>query len=253
MLISRTSHPLRLVESRPSVRTRAPRGPAIVVRAQGVHTADTMSRRAVFSTVAGIASFLLGVTPSYAAYGDGANVFGKVTNKTGFIPYVGEGFALMLPSKFGPSKEEEFPGTVLRYEDNYFPVNNFAVMKMPSDKTKISDYGPPDKFLKDHSFLLGKQAFSGETQSEGGFAPNRVSAASILNLGTAIDKKGKEYYTLQVLTRTGDGNEGGKHNLIKATVADGMLWILKVQMGDKRWIRGQDKEALTVYDSFMVA
>jgi hypothetical protein len=51
---------------------------------------------------------------------------------------------------------------------------------------------------------------------------------------------------------SGDGNEGGKHNLIKATVADGMLWILKVQMGDKRWIRGQDKEALTVYDSFMV-
>jgi hypothetical protein len=52
---------------------------------------------------------------------------------------------------------------------------------------------------------------------------------------------------------TGDGNEGGKHNLIKATVADGKLWILKVQVGDKRWIRGVDKEALGVFDSFIVS
>ena len=44
---------------------------------------------------------------------------------------------------------------------------------------------------------------TGETQSEGGFAPNRVSAASILGVGTTTDKKGLEYYTLDILTRTG--------------------------------------------------
>ena len=30
--------------------------------------------------------------------------------------------------------------------------------------------------------------------SEGGFAPNRVSAASLLGVGEATDKKGKKYY-----------------------------------------------------------
>lgn len=32
----------------------------------------------------------------------------------GFVPYSGEGFALLLPSKYNPSKEKEFPGTELR-------------------------------------------------------------------------------------------------------------------------------------------
>ena len=45
---------------------------------------------------------------------------------------------------------------------------------------------------------------AGETQSEGGFAPNRVSAASILGIGSTTDKKGKEYYTYDILTRTGE-------------------------------------------------
>lgn len=33
---------------------------------------------------------------------------------SGFVPYSGEGFALLLPSKYNPSKEKEFPGTELR-------------------------------------------------------------------------------------------------------------------------------------------
>jgi hypothetical protein len=52
-----------------------------------------------------------------AAYGDAANVFGRVTNKSGFVPYAGEGFAVLLPSKWNPSKEKDFGGfaeTVLR-------------------------------------------------------------------------------------------------------------------------------------------
>lgn len=32
----------------------------------------------------------------------------------GFVPYAGEGFALLLPSKWNPSKEQDFPGTILR-------------------------------------------------------------------------------------------------------------------------------------------
>ena len=50
-----------------------------------------------------------------------------------------------------------------------------------------------------------------------------------------------------------DGDEGGKHNLIKATISGGKLWILKIQVGDKRWIRGVDKEAYDVFNSFTVS
>ena len=74
------------------------------------------SRRATLGSLAGAAALLSGVAPSMAAFGDSANVFGKVTNKTGTIPYAGEGFALVVPSKWNPSKKElqEFKGTLLR-------------------------------------------------------------------------------------------------------------------------------------------
>jgi hypothetical protein len=91
-----------------------------------------------------------------------------------------------------------------RYEDNFDAINCFSILANPSDKGKISDYGTPEKFLESISYLLGKQSFSGETQSEGGFAPNRVSAASILDVAAVTDKKGKEYYTYNILTRTGE-------------------------------------------------
>lgn len=32
----------------------------------------------------------------------------------GFVPYAGEGFAVLIPSKWNPSKEQDFPGVVLR-------------------------------------------------------------------------------------------------------------------------------------------
>ena len=75
------------------------------------------SRRATLGSLAGAAALLSGVAPSMAAFGDSANVFGRVTNKTGEIPYAGEGFAISLPSKWNPSAKglyDEFPGTVLR-------------------------------------------------------------------------------------------------------------------------------------------
>ena len=46
-------------------------------------------------------------------------------------------------------------------------------------------------------------ACAGETRSEGGFAANKVSAASLLDAGTTTDSSGKEYYTFNVITRTG--------------------------------------------------
>ena len=60
---------------------------------------NTQDRRAALGMVIGAAS-LAAVKPSKAAYGEGANVFGRVTNKTGFVPYAGDSFALLIPSKW---------------------------------------------------------------------------------------------------------------------------------------------------------
>merc|ERR1712224_138162 len=107
-----------------------------------------------------------------AAYGDAANVFGKVTNSAGFFAYSGDGFSVLLPSKWKTSNERDFKGELFRYEDNFDQVNFLAVLKQPGKTLG----GSPEEFIKTNSYLLGEQSYSGETTSEGGFAPNRVSA-----------------------------------------------------------------------------
>ena len=104
-------------------------------------------------------------------------------------------------------------------------MNNLSIISQPTTKGKMEDYGAPDKFLEEVSYLLGKQAFngkpmtgsfldvvslqhalfsSGKTRSEGGFAPDRVSAASILDVSTGSDKKGRTTYNYEIVTRTGE-------------------------------------------------
>lgn len=56
-----------------------------------------------------------------------------------------------------------------------------------------------------------------------------------------------------VLTLPADGDEGGRHQLVSATVSGGKLWICKIQVGDKRWFKGAKKEALGAFNSFTVA
>lgn len=225
----------------------------VVVRAQAKPEAADVSRRAAIGMMAGVAA-LAGVSaPSQAGYGDAANVFGKVTNKSGFVSYAGEGFSLLLPSKWNPSKEKDFPNVILRYEDNFDAVNNIVIISQPSDKGSIDGYGAPEKFLEQFNYLFGKQAFAGSTLSEGGFAPDRVSAVSLLDVTEESDKKGKKFYKYELLTRTADGDEGGRHQLVGATVSGGKLWLVKVQIGDKRWFKGAKKEALGAFNSFAVA
>jgi hypothetical protein len=193
------------------------------------------------------------VKSAHAAYGESANVFGGVTNPSAFVPFAGDGFSLLLPAKWNPSKEQDLPNIVLRFEDNFDAVNNLAVMREKTDKGKIEDFGNPEKFLQDHTYLLGQQSYAGQTISEGGFAPNRVSAASVLDVATDTDKKGRNVYKYNILCRTADGNEGGRHQLISATVASGQLYILRIQVGDKRWFKGTKKEAEGTFNSFSPA
>ncbi|XP_021680730.2 oxygen-evolving enhancer protein 2, chloroplastic [Hevea brasiliensis] len=211
-----------------------------------------VSRRLALTVLIGAAAIGSKVSAADAAYGEAANVFGKPKTNTDFLPYNGDGFKLSIPSKWNPSKEREFPGQVLRYEDNFDSNSNVSVIVTPSDKKSITDYGSPEEFLATVNFLLGKQAYFGKTEAEGGFAPNVVATANILESSTPTIS-GKQYYFLSVLTRTADGDEGGKHQLITAAVKDGNLYICKAQAGDKRWFKGARRFVESTASSFSVA
>lgn len=221
-------------------------------RAEAADESVAVSRRASLALVAGASLLALRAGPAEAAYGESANIFGKTGNTTGFIPFKGDGFSLSIPSKWNPSKEAEFPGTVLRFEDNFDATNNLSVLVQPTSKSSITEYGSPESFLSEASYLLGKQSYSGKTSSEGGFAANAVATAAVLDSGS-VDIDGKTYYKVSVLTRTADGDEGGKHQLITATVTGGKLYILKIQAGDKRWFKGAKKFVEGTDASFVVA
>ena len=135
----------------------------------------------------------------------------QATNTTGFVPYAGEGFALLLPSKWNPRRQVVTPGVLLSYEDNGDAVNHVDVIVRKASGADIGSLGGPDKFLNDVVRpLLGEQVFEGATRSEGGFAENKVAAASLLDVQEAKDKSGRNYYKYELLTRTADGNEGGR-------------------------------------------
>lgn len=211
-----------------------------------------VSRRMALTVLIGVAAIASKVSPADAAYGESANVFGKPKTNTNFLPYNGDGFKLQIPSKWNPSKEVEFPGQVLRYEDNFDTTSNLVVTVTPTNKKSITDYGSPEQFLSQVDYLLGKQAYFGKTDSEGGFESDAVATANILEASSAT-VGGKEYYYLSVLTRTADGDEGGKHQLITATVNDGKLYICKAQAGDKRWFKGARKFVENAATSFTLA
>lgn len=232
----------------------------VPARASSVRRADVVrceaapesSRRAALGMIAGVGA-LLSAKPSMAAYGEAANIFGKTTNTSGFLPYSGDGFSLLIPSKWNPGAERDFPGAVLRWEDNGDQLTHVLVTKTKTDKGSIDGFGSPEKFLDTVSNYFGEQVFAGETLSEGGFDANKVSSASLLDLSTAKDKNGKVYYKYEVLVRAADGNEGGRHVLLAAAVSGGNLYVAKIQCGDKRWFKGAAKEATTTWESFTVA
>ena len=48
-----------------------------------------------------------------------------------------------------------------RYEDNGDAVNNVVVITRSTDKGSVKDFGSPEDFLKDLSYLFGEQVFTG--------------------------------------------------------------------------------------------
>jgi photosystem II oxygen-evolving enhancer protein 2 len=54
-------------------------------------------------------------------------------------------------------------------------VNNLSIIQSATDKGDISGYGPPEKFLEQVSFLLGKQTFGGAWRARAA-APGECAA-----------------------------------------------------------------------------
>lgn len=51
---------------------------------------------------------------------------------------------------------------IRRYEDNFDAVTNLTVITQKTDKSSITGYGSPEKFLNEFKYLLGTQVFTGE-------------------------------------------------------------------------------------------
>ena len=194
-----------------------------------------------------------GAGPARAAYGEAANVFGKTANTSGYVAYEGDGFRLSLPAKWGPSSEREFDGTVLRYVDNAAQANNLTVTVTPTDAKSVREVAPLEKFLEERAFLFGSTSGSYATASEGGFAQDTVQEFDLLESFEKEGAGGRPMYMFEVLARTNDGDEGGRHHLVAAAVSGGQLFLFKVTAGEKRWFRGAKKACLGAWNSFEVA
>ncbi|KAL2924014.1 Oxygen-evolving enhancer protein 2 chloroplastic [Bienertia sinuspersici] len=86
----------------------------------------------------------------------------------------------MVPLDWIKSKELEYVGRVLRFEDNFDATSNLVVLVGSTDKEFIFDFGSPKPFLSPVKYLLGKHAYFGLTNSEGGFNSGVVASANIL-------------------------------------------------------------------------
>lgn len=128
------------------------------------------------------------------------------------------------------------------------------MVSTPTSKATIKDVGSVPDFLKymQENGIFGEQTWYGNTKSEGGFAENTVSVVNVISLDST-EKEGKTYYKYHLLTRTADGDEGGRHLLISATVSGGKIWLCKAVAGDKRFFKGEDKFVEGTWDSFTVA
>ena len=226
--------------------------------------ASPRTRRSLLFSAAGAAAAaataaaLVAPPPALAAYGDAARVFGSRSVDTSFIQYEGEGFRMSLPAKWSqPLRERPFPGTVAAFNDSGDTSNQIFVVAKAASASSVSAI-PADDLLKQLTPLFGEQSFAGETRSEGGFKPNAVAAASLMDVST-FEKDGKAYVRYDVLTRTADGEEGGRHNLLTAAVGESKegkktLFVQLVVVGDKRWYKaGGAAAARGTAESFTVA
>ena len=69
-----------------------------------------------------------------------------------------------------------------RYEDNFDAVTNLTVITQKTDKSSISGYGSPEKFLNEFKYLLGTQVFTGELPVSPIERPAAACSAAVLGV-----------------------------------------------------------------------
>lgn len=140
------------------------------------------------------------------------------------------------------------------FTDSFDTITTLSITRFRGQNhSSVKDYGTLVQLLEQYPYVLGVQSFEGKTMSEGGFSDNKVVTATLVDSKEeAVD--GKVYFKYNLLTRTADGDEGGKHQLLSFAVgSDGCLYLYKVCVGEKRWIKGGSKLVLGSWDSFRVA
>mmetsp|Transcript_36689 Transcript_36689/g.44375 ORF Transcript_36689/g.44375 Transcript_36689/m.44375 type:complete len:279 (+) Transcript_36689:123-959(+) len=221
------------------------------------HPHDVISRRdtLVLSVGAAVASMLTAPQRAEAAYGEGARVFATTKSDTDFRQVEGNGYTVLAPSKWNPNKSL-VEGSDVRFADNMRDdgANMDVIVKNQAKGSSIQAIASLEDFLSEVTYLLGTSAsFDGETQSEGGFDANSIATGALLESEQRTDRNGRVYYTYHILTRTADGEGGGRHHLFSSTVANGKLYTLQAQALDKQWFKGSEKVLRKVMDSFTVA
>ena len=130
---------------------------------------------------------------------------------------------------------------------------------MRAARVNVAYFGKPGSYSHEVALrrfsksaaLTPRRAAPSLRSAPGGFAPGKVSVANVLTVGSR-STAGKTYYQYEILTRTADGDEGGRHHLFSTTVSNGKLYIMKLQAGDKRWFKGLERELKKVQESFSV-
>jgi len=243
------------VVSTPAVHVaQRPKRSLILASAKGSEVAhvELSDRRTAILASIGAAFVVTCPKSAFAAYGDGARVFAKQSNTGDTTAYEGAGFKVLVPTKWNPNKSVS-DGSLLRYADNARDDGgNLDVIATPTNKSSIQEFGSLAENIKNISYLLGQDVFDGATESEGGFASGKVSTAALLDSDVKT-VQGKEYYKYHILTRTADGEGGGRHHLIISTVSGGKLWVAQFQCLDKQWFKGSEKTLRDCFESFVVA
>ncbi len=79
-----------------------------------------------------------------------------------------------------------------------------------------------------------------------------VTALELLHIGEAQILNGMYLRgpDLSQCMPAADGSAGGTHILVSAAVSGGQLNIFKVQIVEKRWVRGADRDGKGAFESF---
>lgn len=221
--------------------------------------AGDVSRRSISTVLpaalaASVVPSLLATPPSaQAAYGQSANVFkkSKETTQGDYKEYTTDAYSILIPQRgFNPMPEStlgEWPGMEFKWED--FDATDYANVTV----TVMEGSSLPKP--EDLKFMLGQSTWEGfgeySTVNYADKGSSDLSAGNVLD-AKVLNQDGTDYAIYELLTRTVDGSQGGRHHLMSCAVKGGKVYIAKFTCGDKHWAHNQTI-AYKTRDSFRVA